>query len=220
MPQAAEEEAEVSNPETLRLYSADSMGVIKSWSLDLTTNDSGDRSVRGTVAEEHKGHRTGINEMTVLNHQIWTGLLPVSLFRKFTKRIICRLGSTDCTVMVQSVIEKRPSTRTPSPKPISHPFLVRAILPLHFMPVPQPYLITGSADKIFVWDITSINEEHGVVEKVTELDAHAHDITAIGFWVRSFEMEGKNREAWIVTGSLDGTIRRWHLGGLSLLLSC
>jgi len=167
------------------------MGVIKVWSLDLTPKDSGTRLVRGVVVREHKGHRTGINEMVVSNRQIWT-------------------GSTDCTVMVQGDTEKTGLTSSPSPKQIPHPFLVRAILPLPFMQVPRPYLITGSADKIFVWDITSVSEESGVVEKVTEFDAHAHDVTAIGFWARSFQTEGKTKEAWIVTASLDGTIRRWH----------
>ncbi len=121
--------------------------------------------------------------------------------------------------MVQNDIKKTGLARFPSPKQIPHPSLVRAILPLLSMQVPQPYLITGSADKIFVWDITSIDEEYGVIEKVTELDAHTHDVTAIGFWVRSSETEGRTKEAWIVTASLDGTIRRWHLGGLSFL-SC
>ncbi len=79
---AAEEEEEDSNPETSHLYSADSMGVVKVWSLDIVPQDSDPRSVRGVVVEEHQGHRTGINEMIISNRQIWTGSSPASFISK------------------------------------------------------------------------------------------------------------------------------------------
>lgn len=52
------------------LYTADTMGVIKSWNL---TKDEG--RWRGTIQEEHNHHRTRINEMLHGNNQLWTGAL-------------------------------------------------------------------------------------------------------------------------------------------------
>lgn len=55
------------------LYSGDSMGVIKAWSLDIIVRPDGIRSIRGTVVEEHSGHRTGVCTMLVTNGQVWSG---------------------------------------------------------------------------------------------------------------------------------------------------
>jgi WD40 repeat protein len=60
------------------LYSADSMGVIKAWSLDISTRPDGSRSVRGTVEAEYGGHRTGVGELWVLQQHIWSGTLSLS----------------------------------------------------------------------------------------------------------------------------------------------
>ncbi|KAF8312050.1 WD40-repeat-containing domain protein [Cantharellus anzutake] len=195
-PRFAAEEEYATITENLRLYSADSMGVIKIWSLDISTRASGALSIRGNVVRENKAHRTGINDMVVSNGQIWT-------------------GSTDYSVIIQGNCstddEPSPTVEVMSPKTITHPSLVRAVLPLPLVHVDEPYLISGSADKIFVWDITSVNQKHGVIEKVVELDAHSHDVTAIEFWEQAPKGKSGISEIWIVTAGLDCMVRRWRL---------
>lgn len=132
------------------------------------------------------------------------------------------IASTDCTVMIQS-----PSPQhIKSPPTITHSAVVRCLLPLPLTPLSQPYLLTGAGDVITVWNVSSFGERDAEVEKVTEVDAHSHDVTALCAWVRSFPEEPeRKKEAWIVSSSLDGTIRRWKLAGkddsyLSLLGGC
>lgn len=50
---------------------------------------------------------------------------------------------------------------------------------------------------------------------MSEADAHWHDVTALRLWVRKTKGEdGRMRvEPWIVSTSLDGTVRRWRLAG-------
>lgn len=55
------------------LYSGDSMGVIKSWNLDILERPDGTRSIRGTVVDEFTGHRTGVCSMVVSEGKIWSG---------------------------------------------------------------------------------------------------------------------------------------------------
>lgn len=57
------------------LYSGDSMGVIRVWSLDITERSDGSRSVRGVTEAEFTGHRTGVCTMMVADGQIWSGEL-------------------------------------------------------------------------------------------------------------------------------------------------
>ena len=54
-------------------------------------------------------------------------------------------------------------------------------------------------------------------ELIREVDAHWHDVTALRLWMRTTPVEegqGKLQvEPWIISASLDGTIRKWRLGG-------
>jgi hypothetical protein len=104
---------------------------------------------------------------------------------------------------------------------IEHPQQVRCILPLILTPVALPYLLTGAGEMIGVWDISSFGELDGVAERIGEMDAHFHDVIALGLWLRKVKGEGgaTGTEAWIVSASLDGTIRRWGLSGVSLCSS-
>lgn len=62
-----------------------------------------------------------------------------------------------------------------------------------------------------IYDVASPDEP----EFIGQVDAHWHDVTAIRLWMRKFAGEdGKTRvEPWIISTSLDGTIRRWRLSG-------
>lgn len=97
-------------------------------------------------------------------------------------------------------------------KPITHPVAVRAILPLSLTDLGEPYLLTTAGDVLRTYDISELDEP----DLLSEVDAHWHDITAIKLWMRKTAGEdGKTRiEPWILTTSLDKTIRRWKLSGL------
>lgn len=58
-----------------------------------------------------------------------------------------------------------------------------------------------------------MDDKGGNAVLVSVTDAHAHEVTALGWWYR--EVEGKT-EVWIISASLDGTLRRWKLVGTYL----
>ncbi|KAI0080613.1 WD40 repeat-like protein [Panus rudis PR-1116 ss-1] len=188
------------NTSSVILYTADSMGLIKAW--EISREEVQDASshkpprFRAIQVDELKHHRTGVNEMKYGNGQLWT-------------------ASLDETVQV---LEHPPVTSTPNSNqtkpipPISHPTAVKALLPLSLTPLSEPYLLTGSGDVIRVYDVSSPEEP----ELLHEVDAHWHDVSALRLWVRKTTMEdGKVMvEPWIVSASLDGTIRKWRLADL------
>ena len=97
-------------------------------------------------------------------------------------------------------------------KPLTHPVAVRAILPLNLTNLSESYLLTAAGDVLRIYDISTLDEP----EFIGEVDAHWHDIIAIRLWMRKFVGgDGKARiEPWIITTSLDRTIRKWKLTGL------
>jgi hypothetical protein len=105
------------------------------------------------------------------------------------------------------------SSSTTKPfKPLAHPVAVRAILPLNLTNLSEPYLLTAAGDVLRIYDISTLDEP----EYISEVDAHWHDIIAVRLWMRKFVGgDGKPRiEPWIITTSLDRTIRKWKLAGL------
>ena len=97
-------------------------------------------------------------------------------------------------------------------KPLTHPVAVRAILPLNLSSLSEPYLLTAAGEVLRIYNISVLDEP----EYIGEVDAHWHDITAVRVWMRKFVGDGgKARvEPWIITTSLDRTIRKWKLAGL------
>ncbi|KAF9507608.1 hypothetical protein BS47DRAFT_1398465 [Hydnum rufescens UP504] len=194
------------------LYSADSMGVIKAWSLDVNTRADGTRLARGTVESEYRGHRTGVGELWISQQHVWSGTLPMPCNSPQRYALMSVLRSVDGLYRHDSVSLPQ---HMKSPPTITHSTVVRCLLPLTFTPLSQPYLLTGTGDVITVWDVSSFGERNAEVEKVAEVDAHSHDVTALCPWVRSFpEAPERKKEAWIVSASLDGTIRRWKLSDI------
>lgn len=109
------------------------------------------------------------------------------------------------------VPESQPDVSRPPP-PITHPVSVRCLLPLGLSDLEEPYLLTGAGDVIRAYDVSSPEDP----DLITEVDAHWHDVTALRLWIRkSVAEDGKTRrEPWIISTSLDGTIRKWKLSGL------
>lgn len=99
------------------------------------------------------------------------------------------------------------------PPAIQHPTAVKALLPLLLTPLAEPYLLTGAGDVIRAYDVSSPDEP----ELLAETDGHWHDVTALRLWMRRSKVEGEpgkvRVEPWVVSASLDGTIRRWRLNG-------
>ena len=121
-------------------------------------------------------------------------------------------ASSDETVRVLVGKSPNPNEKvSKDPKPITHPVAVRAILPLPFTDLGEPYLLTGAGDTLRTYDISEPDEP----ELLSQVDAHWHDITAIRLWKRkTLGKDGGTRiEPWIVTTSLDKTIRKWKLTG-------
>ncbi|KAF8630362.1 hypothetical protein AX15_002927 [Amanita polypyramis BW_CC] len=170
------------------LYTADTMGLVKVW--DLSFEDTTPPRWKSALRTELNYHRTRVNEMVVGNGTLWT-------------------ASADETVQVSPEIAN--STQGKRPRPITHPTGVRAILPLSLTALAEPYLVTGAGDIIRAYDISNPEEP----ELLGEVDAHWHDVTSIRHWVRQVRgQDGNNRfEHWVVTASLDGTLRKWKLSG-------
>lgn len=172
------------------LYTADTMGVIKSWLL--SKEDGLSPRWRVVIQEDLMHHRTRINEMIYGNGYLWT-------------------ASSDETVQIVHRDPEVPVPKKPTP-PIHHPLPVRSMLPLSLTELGEPYLITGAGDLLRVYDLSTPEEP----EFIRDLDAHWHDITAIRLWKRkTLGDDGKTRiEPWIITTSLDSTIRKWRLAEL------
>ena len=120
-------------------------------------------------------------------------------------------ASTDSTVMIHT----HPMSPSTAAKTITHASAVKSILPLHLSHLDVPYLVTGAGEVLSTYDISTIDERDGKAELLNITDVHSHDITALGWWVRDVDVsKAIRREPWIVSGSLDGTLRRWRLAGM------
>lgn len=188
------------------LYTADTMGIIKIWELTKEPAPSGSSHPprwQSKLTAELNYHRTKVTEMVYGAGQLWT-------------------ASADETAQVYDdpPIERNPGEK-PMP-PITHPTAVRAILPLAVTPLAEPYLLTGAGDMIRAYDISSPDEP----ELLGETDAHWHDVVALRLWMRRsiVKEDGVNAkvtvEPWIISASLDGTVRKWRLAGACSVEVC
>lgn len=180
---------------------------MKVWDLQKEDNTPLSRW-KSTLKDDLNYHRTRVNEMVVGQGYIWTGrqnLLPLFLISHL------RTASTDDTVQIHAYPAPLDSAKAREIKPINHPTAVKTLLPLQLSPLEEPYLITGAGDIIRTYELSSLDSPP---ELLSTVDAHWHDVTILKLWMRLSE-EGKvtRTEPWIVSASLDGTIRRWRLAG-------
>lgn len=101
-----------------------------------------------------------------------------------------------------------------SPPEIRHPEYVKSILPLFLTDLAEPYLLTGAGDTIRVYDVSSLEEP----EFIREVVGHWREVIAIRLWFRKRTGDSSKSyiEPWIVSASLDSTVRRWKLSGKGL----
>ncbi|KAH7914671.1 WD40-repeat-containing domain protein [Hygrophoropsis aurantiaca] len=180
---------ELNSDGTVILFTADTMGIIKVWTLEKEA-DSRTRW-RSTLKDTLNHHRTRVTELQYGGGNIWT-------------------ASSDETVQIVSYPPNDSSVKPHSP--FIHPLPVRALLPLPLTDLREPYLITGFGDVIRLYDISSIDEP----EILGEIDGHWHDVTSLRLWMRTSKGEdGRTRiEPWVVSTSLDSTIRKWKLSDM------
>ncbi|KAE9394995.1 WD40 repeat-like protein [Gymnopus androsaceus JB14] len=169
---------------TVELCTGDTMGIIRLWTLV-----NRDRRWTCSLKSEFNHHRTKISDLYLGSGQLWT-------------------ASDDETVQVRDLIE----TENKTPPPITHSKAVRCLLPLFLTELQEPYLITGSGDFLRVYDVSSVAEP----ELLNEIDAHWHDVTHLRLWMRQAVTKNNQKtvEPWIVSTSLDATIKRWRLSEL------
>ncbi|PPQ78522.1 hypothetical protein CVT25_011794 [Psilocybe cyanescens] len=172
------------------LYTGDTMGIIKAW--DLKKDSGSPPRWNASLKQTLDHHRTRINDLVYKNGHLWTASADDSVRLLFQ-------GPSD-------------SDTKKLTKPIPHPVAVRAILPLSLTDLGEPYLLTAAGDILRTYDVSELDEP----DLLSEVDAHWHDITAIKLWMRrTVGEDGKTRvEPWIVTISLDKTIRKWRLSEL------
>lgn len=124
----------------------------------------------------------------------------------------CDIASSDETVQIVTYpipLDTKPPKLIP---PITHPKPVRALLPLSLTLLGEQILLTGNGDVIRTYDVSSPEEP----ELLGEVDGHWHDVLALRLWLRQRKSVGSGKvtiEPWIVSTSLDGTIRKWRLSG-------
>lgn len=128
-------------------------------------------------------------------------------------------ASADDNVQITSVLSLQSDSGTEKSRPIpplTHSSAVKAIFPLQLSPIGEPLLLTTHDDVICLYDISDPYSP----ELLSTTDAHWFDVTALRFWARKVEMKGKDGkstmgiEPWIVSVSLDQTIRKWKLADL------
>ncbi|KAI5987553.1 WD40-repeat-containing domain protein [Pisolithus albus] len=178
----------VSDTEAM-LFTGDTMGIIKVWKLEKGHEPQS--RWHHTLLDTLNLHRTRVTQMIYGAGQLWT-------------------ASSDETVQI-TMYPPDPSVPKSTP-PLIHPLPVRALLPLSLTPLAEPYVVTAYGDVIRLYDISTAFEP----EVVGEIDAHWHDVTAVRLWLRtSHDAAGRIKiEPFIVSVSLDGTVRKWHLSEL------
>ena len=186
------------------------MGVLKVCLLERDTAaqpaDSLPPRWRITLREDLIHHRTRINQLVLHNGYIWTGAHPPMNGYGF-RPSDCFAASADETVKIHSYSEGQNGGKKRSIKPIQHPTGVKALLPLYVPSLDETHLFTASGDIVRSWDTSDLDDK---VEQRNEVDGHWHDVTLLKAWFAS-------PDPYILSASLDGTIRRWKVKGKGMV---
>ncbi|EJU05347.1 WD40 repeat-like protein [Dacryopinax primogenitus] len=174
------------------LYSGDSMGTLFSWTVSVLPSGNVGRRVRATKIGQFKGHSTGITDWCLGSGQLWT-------------------SSSDNSVLLHRTNQEHSGPLSQSRIQHSHP--VKALLALPVTELQIPYLITACSDeKIRVWDVSAFEDKLGPADLLRTVDAHSHEISSLALWLRKGADE--IRVPWVLSASLDSTLRRWKLSDL------
>ena len=150
------------------------------------------------------------SHITELESTSWSSTTATSgQVRHFQRKyaVSCHLNvfeaSADETVKIHphSSEEQSNDEKKRPIKPIQHPTGVKALLPLYVPSLDETYLFTASGDIVRSWDTSDLDDK---VEQRNEIDGHWHDVTLLKAWFASPDL-------YIMSASLDGTIRRWKV---------
>lgn len=211
------------------------MGVIRSWHVKRDQADAASEprtnmrnsGVTVTTRDVFEGHHTSVPEIMVGEGGLWSGKHGL---RHREMHFLTALLPLPASVDTQVLFHPIPRAEPPiAPTPIVHPDYVKSLLlvPTAFHPT-APLLLTGSVDEdIRVYDISEILENAvtlhtsgecaATAKEVATVKGHFGEVTSLRAWVK----DGENgREPWVVSASLDGTLRRWSMKGRSAGLGC
>ncbi|GAA5967469.1 hypothetical protein JCM11641_000556 [Rhodosporidiobolus odoratus] len=194
------------------VLSADSMGALKVW--ELWKDEEG--RLKGEKRCEARHHEAGVWDMMVGQEgELWTASADSSI-------LLSRLSLTSASIAPKPVLR------------IPHPAQVRSFLPLPLSPAllslpsqPPLYLLTGASDEVLrILDLSDVALDPDAAREakrnwlglplpdgslpdgcVKEVEAHTHEVVQL----RAYTTAGENgrRDIWVLSASLDGTLRRW-----------
>jgi WD40 repeat protein len=202
------------------VYAGDSMGVIRTWLFRRATGSSNAdaNKVQVTQGPDLPGHHTSITRLVMDGDQ---GLISCSMDSQVVYHPLDQDQNQD-GAQTRNGPTIRPAILIPNPLyPETTPVRSLLLLPSTFHP--SPLLLCGAADQdIRVYDLSSTLESasrssqthtagEGRAKEVSRIKGHWADVIDLDVWVK--EVEGGKKEAWVVSASLDETLRRWSMQG-------
>lgn len=179
-------------------FSADSMGRL----LEIHWNDG-----RGVVARELSGHETGIQAVVPVWREcddgrytadVWTASSDQTV-RRFPLSAHARGAVLPGRVSHAGPVQGAAAAVTADVR-LDVPGGVRSVLPLRGVASAEDVVLVGTTGgDIQVWHAGA----DAPPELAHALEGHWHEVTYLGVWQRDVP--------WIVSSSLDGTVRRWPL---------
>lgn len=192
------------------VYAGDSMGVIRTWRF------ASNPELQVTQGPDLPGHHTSITRLIMDGDQ---GLISCSMDSQILYHSLSSGSSASSTV--------KPALTIPDPLyPESTSIRSLLLLPSTFHPA--PLLLCGASDQdVRVFDISDTLESAsrsytaeqvktsrtGRAKEISRIRGHWADVIDLDVWIK--EVDGK-KEAWVVSASLDETLRRWSIQGGSL----
>ncbi|PKI82676.1 hypothetical protein MVES1_003972 [Malassezia vespertilionis] len=188
-------------------FSADSMGrVLQS---AIVFDDAAERSAHAAVLRELNGPETGVLDMVATwrvygpEEDQWGADIWVSSSDESVRRFPLSEGAREKFVPGRvSHAGAQVGTAAPlmADALLSIPASASAILPLGVSDGEKDALITGDVQgELEVWCMEPVH-------KFAAHEGHWHEITHLDRWLRA-----EDKTLWIVSTSLDGTVRRWPL---------
>ncbi|KAK4687523.1 hypothetical protein P7C73_g2604, partial [Tremellales sp. Uapishka_1] len=147
------------------------------------------KSGRLEHAGDLKAHETSVAEMTVVDEGIWS-------------------VSMDNT----AVFHSPPSSPSSHNHTIPHSRYVKSVLSLPDVVPGKSLLLTGSEDEdIRVWDVSAVQDDR--TKLLATVQGHCGEVSCIRRWLKE-DGESGTKSWMVVSGSLDGTLRRWTIQDL------
>ncbi|KAG0144611.1 hypothetical protein CROQUDRAFT_64900 [Cronartium quercuum f. sp. fusiforme G11] len=206
------------------LVSGDTMGAVKVWHLNPTSELA--QPIQSRLNFTGLLHHTSINSIQIIPD------LDLAPDARPTARLWT--ASSDNSVLLSSLdLMSESSDRVISILRLTQPYYIRCALQLSehlgLNTVLPNWLLTGSTDEdIRVYDLDKIDEEtdyssslsnrhshSNIMEKSLSnawigcVKAHWHEVCSLGIWV-----DKASQKSWIISGSLDGTLRKWEIEAL------